>query len=236
MPVCGACQSHAAPLRPLAWADLGALYRWSGEVPDLNMAAGVEIPVPANIVSGSAGSVDRAHTQCSLRGESKSRHVLPASSLRYSPLSVPVNTTSGRSGRFNRDRTSASECSPWSIPSRCHVSPPSGLLMTPYGPHQNCHLRRHEVASFSCTGTACRTRTAADPPLPFADVCPRFGRRVGRFGVPCPTSRHRDPYGTTSGISISLSISANDWMSVSMTSRSLSSCTSTRADRSSKTS
>ena len=49
---------------------------------DLNMAAGVGVPVPANIVSGSAGSVDRAHTQCWLSGESSSRHVWPASSLR----------------------------------------------------------------------------------------------------------------------------------------------------------
>ena len=98
---------------------------------DRNIAAGMGVPVPAYMMLGSEGLIATCHTHSPFITESTNCQFCPASSLRYSPFSVPVNTTLGLPGWFTMHRTSASECSPAPIPTRPHVSPLSPLRMIP---------------------------------------------------------------------------------------------------------
>src|SRR5215475_14522781 len=81
--------------------------------------------VPTKIVSGSSASTVTDQIWMPSMGDSSFSHVLPVSSLRYSPTSVPARMRWGLSGYTAKARTLHSEGMGFLM--RFHVIPPSGL-------------------------------------------------------------------------------------------------------------
>src|SRR5581483_1826059 len=96
-----------------------------------NTAARDGAPVPASMLSGSAGSMAIDHTCMPSNGELTRDQVTPASPLRASPMSAPANTTPGSAGWTARQRTTASNSTSWPSGIRYQVTPSSELRSTP---------------------------------------------------------------------------------------------------------